>query len=209
MTRQEQLHFCKSCLNRNFDPRRGIICIITNEKASFSVVCPDYQRDENVKIEQKSEGNYQEKIKKIKKAKQAKPKIKEKLRIDDIYLILGLSLINTFLVRLAFYYTLSSDYGVYYTAILFSTIILFLIALIIRNKSHRGNKFFTDFKFNLVYILFLSLLLTLYSILMEEFYALGERFFQIIFISLIATLISSLFIKPFRYIIRRRHDKIV
>ena len=49
MTREEQLVFCKKCLNRKMDMKQGLICNLTGEKATFQNECPDFKRDETVK----------------------------------------------------------------------------------------------------------------------------------------------------------------
>lgn len=49
MTREEQLVFCKKCVNRKMDMKQGLICSLTGEKAAFQNECPDFKRDETVK----------------------------------------------------------------------------------------------------------------------------------------------------------------
>ena len=49
MTREEQLVFCKKCINRKMDMKQGLICNLTGEKATFQNECPDFKRDETVK----------------------------------------------------------------------------------------------------------------------------------------------------------------
>lgn len=49
MTREEQLIFCKKCLNRKMDLKQGLICNLTGEKATFKDECTDFKRDEKVK----------------------------------------------------------------------------------------------------------------------------------------------------------------
>lgn len=44
--RENQLHYCQICLNRSFDSKQGIICGITNKKATFQTTCPDFSPDE-------------------------------------------------------------------------------------------------------------------------------------------------------------------
>lgn len=51
LTRDEQLKFCRRCLNRKFDMQQGLICSLTNQKAAFEQTCPDYNEDSSVKIE--------------------------------------------------------------------------------------------------------------------------------------------------------------
>ena len=49
MTREEQLLFCRKCLNRTTDMKQGLICNLTKEKATFQNECPDFKLDETVK----------------------------------------------------------------------------------------------------------------------------------------------------------------
>jgi hypothetical protein len=49
MTRQEQLIFCRKCLNRKFNPNKGIICGLTDERATFEKECPDFKLDKEFK----------------------------------------------------------------------------------------------------------------------------------------------------------------
>jgi len=49
MTREEQLFFCKKCLNRKMDIGQGLICNLTGNKAQFQDECPDFKNDETVK----------------------------------------------------------------------------------------------------------------------------------------------------------------
>ncbi|NME71278.1 hypothetical protein HHU12_25155 [Flammeovirga aprica JL-4] len=49
MTRNEQLVFCKKCTNRKMNPKVGLICSLTGEKATFNGECPDYNLDETKK----------------------------------------------------------------------------------------------------------------------------------------------------------------
>lgn len=37
--------FCKSCLNRQFDPERGIICSLTSQKPEFILTCKEFLID--------------------------------------------------------------------------------------------------------------------------------------------------------------------
>ncbi len=48
MTREEQLVFCKKCINRKLDLKQGLICEITGEKADFDPECENFSRDESV-----------------------------------------------------------------------------------------------------------------------------------------------------------------
>lgn len=49
MTRDEQIVFCRKCLNRKMDPKQGYICNLTGEKATFESECANYMVDESVK----------------------------------------------------------------------------------------------------------------------------------------------------------------
>jgi hypothetical protein len=46
MTREEQLQLCRVCKNKKMDLQRGIVCSLTNEKADFDKICPNYSPDE-------------------------------------------------------------------------------------------------------------------------------------------------------------------
>jgi hypothetical protein len=48
-TREEQLNYCSVCLNRKFSPKKGVICGLTNEVATFIDSCDDYSEDEKEK----------------------------------------------------------------------------------------------------------------------------------------------------------------
>lgn len=43
-----QLEYCKKCTKRKFDPSRGIVCSLTNEKPTFQDTCPDYEKDDTL-----------------------------------------------------------------------------------------------------------------------------------------------------------------
>lgn len=49
MTRDEQVFFCKKCLNRKMDNNQGYICVLTGEKATFQDECSEFKIDESVK----------------------------------------------------------------------------------------------------------------------------------------------------------------
>lgn len=54
MTREEQLVSCSVCNKRGFDRKLGIVCSLTNERATFDGVCVDFSEDEREKAIQKS-----------------------------------------------------------------------------------------------------------------------------------------------------------
>lgn len=47
MNREKQLQYCKICHNQSFDFKKGIICKLTNELASFENVCPNFSQDDS------------------------------------------------------------------------------------------------------------------------------------------------------------------
>lgn len=49
MTREEQLIFCKKCLNRTMELKNGLICSLSGERAAFQNQCPNFKYDETVK----------------------------------------------------------------------------------------------------------------------------------------------------------------
>jgi len=50
MTREEHLEFCRRCLNRKFDPNRGIICNLTGQIATFEKECETFKVDNSTVI---------------------------------------------------------------------------------------------------------------------------------------------------------------
>lgn len=48
MTREQHLEFCTQCLNRKFDPSKGIICSLTGQIANFEKECHDFKVDNSV-----------------------------------------------------------------------------------------------------------------------------------------------------------------
>lgn len=80
MIREEQLTFCRKCLNREMDLQQGLICNLTKQKASFEKECPDFKLDESVKerpVDDK-EGLQTSEIK-----EKLPPELFEKLRLDQ------------------------------------------------------------------------------------------------------------------------------
>jgi uncharacterized RDD family membrane protein YckC len=49
MTREEQLQFCKFCVNQKFSLKQGVICRITNHAADFEESCNLYVEDVELK----------------------------------------------------------------------------------------------------------------------------------------------------------------
>ena len=49
MKREEQIVFCRKCLNRKMDFKQGLLCNLTNEKATFHNECDDFKIDETLK----------------------------------------------------------------------------------------------------------------------------------------------------------------
>lgn len=45
MDRTKQLEYCKKCTKQKFDPRQGIICSLTNQKADFEGECGHFEID--------------------------------------------------------------------------------------------------------------------------------------------------------------------
>ena len=80
MTREEQLFFCKKCLNRKMDMKQGLICGLTGDKAEFQNECPDFKLDEAVKEKSldDKEGLQPDEVK-----QKLSPEIIEKLRMEQ------------------------------------------------------------------------------------------------------------------------------
>ncbi len=55
MTRKEHLEFCRRCLNRKLDTKRGLVCKLTDEIADFEDKCENLQIDHSVQITPKED----------------------------------------------------------------------------------------------------------------------------------------------------------
>jgi hypothetical protein len=86
MTRDQQLVFCKKCLNRKMDFQQGLICNLTDEKAIFENKCVDFKLDET-EIENPLDGVEKMLPDELKLA--LSPEIIEKFRMEQ-RLILGI-----------------------------------------------------------------------------------------------------------------------
>tara|TARA_R110002072_G_scaffold273058_1_gene433323 strand:- start:4085 stop:4510 length:426 start_codon:yes stop_codon:yes gene_type:complete len=50
MERARQVEFCEKCLNRDYSPKKGIICKLTGNQATFTDSCENYSKDEKAAI---------------------------------------------------------------------------------------------------------------------------------------------------------------
>ncbi len=55
MKREDQLKFCKKCLNRKLDLQQGLICNLTQKRADFEGECKDFIIDESVAVSEQTE----------------------------------------------------------------------------------------------------------------------------------------------------------
>ena len=45
MTREEQVAYCLNCELRSFDPKKGVLCSLTNDYADFEDFCDSFKLD--------------------------------------------------------------------------------------------------------------------------------------------------------------------
>ena len=86
MTRQEQLYFCRKCLNRKMDLKQGLLCSLTGNKATFHTECPDFKLDETVKDRPKPLDNeWDDRLAEQKEVQSynLSPEVKEKLKTEQ------------------------------------------------------------------------------------------------------------------------------
>ncbi|MGJ8661205.1 MAG: hypothetical protein ACSHXL_04145 [Bacteroidota bacterium] len=50
MTREDYVRICSDCTNKGFDPKNGVICSLTKEKAAFQGECKNYNFNVVAKI---------------------------------------------------------------------------------------------------------------------------------------------------------------
>lgn len=208
MTRQERLKFCKTCQNKKFDFNKGILCSLTNDFANFEDSCPDFQLDEkiqsleNYKTEQDNNQRVAvEKKRKKKERKKRERKIKrepEKIRKPDIILILSLSLINLFIIRLIAYTSFSYVNKTGSLIILFSTFTIVVLADIFKNREKGPIRFRGTLKFRLILAVFIALFYSLYDLAIP--FTDNSFFLTLIFtyiFTFILSLLSYVFTIPF------------
>ena len=208
MTRKEQLEFCKICQKQKFDLKKGIVCSITNEQATFENECPNFELDDKIKALE----TYKKDIEIEKKQKQSKPKIKKyKIRIkeqfieEDWFLLLGFALLGTFMMRLIIYANFnysSSGISLYFYLVVF---IVTIVAVLIRKSKQDRNWFFSDIKFklllaSLVAVFNLIYVLTIYG---NDGYLLSQFIVLVVIFALLSVL-SSLLIIPINFIIKKK-----
>jgi len=46
MNRAHRLQYCKICNNQKMDLKKGLVCRLTNEQATFETTCPDFLKDD-------------------------------------------------------------------------------------------------------------------------------------------------------------------
>lgn len=45
MTREQRLSYCERCLKKDFSPNLGMVCSLTQERATFENTCADFDED--------------------------------------------------------------------------------------------------------------------------------------------------------------------
>jgi cation transport ATPase len=210
MTRQEQLKYCKTCLKRRFNPKKGVVCSLTDEIAGFDVTCDNYEQDVNVVLQDPIE-KAKPKIKE-KKQKPKRKKIPEKITKDDLFLILGIALAALFIIRLVYYFSLGyhsiRDFIIYFIVLLISI----SIALLWRKKYENGFRFFGDMKFKLLFTIIFTVFHLIYLIISSGYTRIGAIFFSNILLVFISSIASYLIVKPGYFIgkkISSKNEKIV
>jgi hypothetical protein len=209
MTRTEQLRFCRRCLKKDFNPKKGIVCSLTDDIADFEGDCEYFALDSSV--------NIQENVK-ISSKRKSRKKIKQKrepeiITGDDIALLLGVTLANTFMIRIFFYFSL--DYNKL-MPLLFSFIITLLsisVALLVRNKEISNYSFKGNIKFKILYTLFLTHFHTVYAGFLGLQHAnLGYVVFATFSSVFILSMMSYVIVKPAHFMLARYlklHEKFV
>jgi Flp pilus assembly protein TadB len=63
LTREEHLRFCEICTKRQVNFKKGMVCSLTGEHATFDPTCPDYDEDHH-EIEKKEKKLAEDKLEK-------------------------------------------------------------------------------------------------------------------------------------------------
>jgi len=193
MTRQERLEYCKICNNKSFSPNRGIICAITDNVATFEHTCQSFLLDEKIKSlqeYQKRQGTYIDKV--------VEKRIPEKITSDDMYLLTGFALINTFCLQIARLMDIARS-GNWHIALLVLTFAS--LALLLRKKEKRHYAILGDMKFKTIYSIILTLINYIYLLLVSHSHQniIGMTIWLLI-VSFILSVISVLLVKPINFV---------
>lgn len=114
MRREDQLKFCKQCINRSFDQQQGISCGLTGKIAAFEDTCETYKADEQVKLVP----SYSEAGEVI-VATGLPNALKDKLRVhqDVSYALIGGAFVSLICALLWAAITVATEYQIGYMAI--------------------------------------------------------------------------------------------
>ncbi|MBN2485550.1 MAG: hypothetical protein JXB34_06225 [Bacteroidales bacterium] len=169
MTRQEQLKYCKTCQNRGFNTRKGIICGLTGDIAGFDVHCPHYQIDERAQsLERYIKENAP--LPKPVKMKKQKTKQSAKLSRNETVVLIGLALLAAFVFRLSIYIKYSYESK---NITSFLCVVLFVftaLAFLLRKKAFKTFSITSSLMYNLLFAAFFSLINLIYMLLVYPFF---------------------------------------
>lgn len=191
MTREEQLGFCKRCINRSFSSQKGIICSLTSEKADFEEKCEFFYEDISVpnltrpvRIQQKSSKTNVDK----------KPEV---LSREEIYMLMAISVVSVLLVRFAIYLfeVINNGFGLFLVSVTF--ILSLMLALIFRKRERPGFRFLGDIKFKLLFILLTAGLYSFYlGFVFGRFFEYLMLFVVLFLVFFILSFLCVLILKP-------------
>lgn len=196
MTRQEQLKLCKTCLKRRFSTKKGVVCSLTDEKADFDVICKDYDRDENVIVQEPVIEVKRKRKEKRKKTK--REKVREVITRDDLFLILGFVLANVLIIRIILYFSLGYISTRNFIIFLVLTLLSISLALLFRDKKVKAYRFFGNLKFKLLYTLIFTFVHILFVLFTKsvDYIDLGKLVFINLSFVLIVSMLSYIVVKP-------------
>ena len=191
MTREEQLSFCKRCINRAFSSQKGIICGLTSERADFEEKCECFYQDISVpnltrpvRIQQKSSKTNVDK----------KPEV---LSREEIYMLMAISVISVLLVRFFIYLLGVTNNGFGLFCIIVTFILSLILVLILRKRERPGFRFLGDIKFKLLFILLTAGLYSFYSgFVFGRFFEYLLLFIVLLLVFFILSFLCVLILKP-------------
>lgn len=114
MSREDQLQFCRQCINRSFDQQQGITCSLTGKKADFETTCDSCKADEQVDLAK----SFSEEDQMV-AAADLPEALREKFRAhqDVSYALIGGAFVSLICALLWAVITVATEYQIGYMAI--------------------------------------------------------------------------------------------
>ncbi|PKP21745.1 MAG: hypothetical protein CVU05_06100 [Bacteroidetes bacterium HGW-Bacteroidetes-21] len=162
MLRKDQLKYCTTCLNKKFNPQKGVICKLTDDIANFDPSCQNYQPDGTPSSKIVSQITQPLlKVEEVPTIPIKKTEVKEKFSLKDLQLILAVAFPTVFFIRL-------STYANFYSNDVYSGLMVILIltaGALVSNLLRKNYILKYSINHNTIYIVVFSLSVALINLI--------------------------------------------